>query len=61
MADLAEHFAAALEHDRFGVALERIAEGIIGGEEEPGVAAVLSPMRDNHTLAPTGSTAVALQ
>jgi hypothetical protein len=39
--DLAEHLAAALEHDRFGVALERIAEGIIGGKEEPGVAATL--------------------
>ena len=39
--DLAQHLAAALEHDRFGVTLERIAEGIIGGEEEPGVAAAL--------------------
>ena len=39
--DLAKHLAAALEHDRFGVALERIAEGIVGGEEEPGIAAAL--------------------
>ena len=39
--DLAEHLAAAIEHDRFGVTLERTAEGIVGGEEEPGVAAAL--------------------
>ena len=41
VAHLAEHLAAVLEHDRLGVALERVAEGVVGGQEEPGVAARL--------------------
>ena len=40
-ADLAQHLAAVLQHDRFGVALERVAERIVGGQEEPRVAAGL--------------------
>ena len=46
MANLAEHLAAVLFHHRRGVALERMAEGVIGGQEEPGVAAGL-----HHRLA----------
>ena len=46
VAHLAEHFAAVLFHHRRGVALERIAEGIVGREEEPGVATRL-----HHRLA----------
>ena len=41
MAHLAQHLAAALDHHRLGVALERVAEGVVGGEEEPRVAAGL--------------------
>src|SRR5262249_33022263 len=41
MAHFAQHLAAALHDDRFGVALERVAEGVVGGEEEPGIAAAL--------------------
>src|SRR5215472_13601927 len=41
VAHFAQHLAAALHHDRFGVALERVAEGVVGGEEEPGIAAAL--------------------
>src|SRR5215510_13392335 len=41
VAHFAQYLAAALHHDRFGVALERVAEGVVGGEEEPGVAAAL--------------------
>ncbi len=41
MADLADHLAAiGLDHRR-SVALERVAEGVVGGEEEPGIAAGL--------------------
>ena len=35
------HLAAVLLDHRRGVALERVTEGIVGGEEEPGVAAGL--------------------
>jgi len=38
-ADLADHFAAVGFDDRGGVAFERVPEGVVGGEEEPGVAA----------------------
>src|SRR5215471_7941428 len=41
VAHLAQHLAAALHHDRFGVALERVAEGVVGGEKEPGITAAL--------------------
>ena len=41
VAHLAEHLAAVLQHHRLGVALERVAEGVVGGQEEPGVAAGL--------------------
>ena len=37
----AEHLAAVLLHHRRRVALERMAEGIVGGEEEPRIAASL--------------------
>src|SRR6516164_1047462 len=37
VAHFTKHLAAALHHDRFSVALERVAEGVVGGEEEPGV------------------------
>ena len=37
VAHLAEDLAAGLQHHRLGIALERVAEGVIGGEEEPGV------------------------
>jgi len=37
--DLAEDLAAVLQHDRLDVALERVAEGIVGGDEVPGIAA----------------------
>src|SRR5215469_509694 len=37
MADMAQHLAAILDHDRRGVALERVTEGVVGGQEEPGV------------------------
>ena len=37
----AEHLAAIGVDDRGGVALQRVAEGVVGGEEEPGVAAGL--------------------
>ena len=41
MAHLAQHLAAALEHHGLGVALERVPEGVVRGEEEPRVAARL--------------------
>src|SRR4029078_11558294 len=41
MAHAAHDLAAVLLDDRGGVALERVAEGVVGGEEEPGVAAGL--------------------
>ena len=41
MAHLAHHLAAAFSTTAVGVALERMAEGVVGGEEEPGVAAGL--------------------
>ena len=44
--DAAEHLAAVRLDDRGGVALQRVAEGVIGGDEEPGVAARL-----DHRLA----------
>ena len=37
----AEHLAAGCLDDRGGVALQRVAEGVVGGEEEPAVAALL--------------------
>ena len=40
-ADLAQHLAAVLQHDGFGVALQRQPERVVGGQEEPGVAARL--------------------
>ena len=46
MADAAEHLAAIGVHHLTGVALERLAEGIVGGEKEPSVAAGL-----HHRLA----------
>src|SRR5665647_93802 len=46
VAHLAEHFTAVLFHHRRSVALKRIAEGIVGREEEPGVATRL-----HHRLA----------
>ena len=39
--DRAQHLAAAGGDDRGGVAFERVAEGVIGGDEEPGIAAGL--------------------
>ena len=41
VAYLAEHLATVLLDRRCGIAFERMAEGIVGGEEEPGVAAGL--------------------
>ena len=41
MLDAADHLAARRLHRRGGVALERGAEGVVGGQEEPGVAAGL--------------------
>jgi hypothetical protein len=32
-AHLAEHLAAVLQHDGFGVAFERVAECVVGGQE----------------------------
>src|ERR1700739_3933294 len=46
MASVAQHLAAVLLDDIGGVALERMAEGIVGGDEEPGVLACL-----DHRLA----------
>ena len=46
MAHGAQDLAAIGGHDRRGVALQRLAEGVIGGQEEPGVAAAL-----HHRLA----------
>src|SRR5262245_47204615 len=46
MTHLAEHLAAVSHHHFGGVTLERLAERIIGGNEEPGIAAGL-----NHGLA----------
>ena len=40
-AHLAQHLAAVLQHDGLGVALERLAERVVGGDEEPRVAARL--------------------
>src|SRR4029077_18933161 len=37
MTDLAQHLAAVLEHDGLGIALQRMTESIVGGEEEPGI------------------------
>src|SRR5690349_17586408 len=37
MAYLAKDLTATLDDDRFRVALEGVAEGIVGGQEEPGV------------------------
>ena len=41
MTHLAQHLAAVRLDDRRGVALQRVAEGVVGGEEEPGLAAGL--------------------
>ena len=41
MPDAAQHLAAGLQHDVGGVLFEVLAEGVIGGEEEPGVEALL--------------------
>ncbi len=41
MSHRADHLAAVLHHHRRGVALERVSEGVIGGQEEPGIAAAL--------------------
>jgi hypothetical protein len=41
VADLAQHLAAVGFDDRGGVAFERISEGVVGGEKEPGIAAGL--------------------
>src|SRR5712691_2943274 len=41
----AEHLAAVLQHHCLGVALEREAEGVVGGEEEPSAAAGLDDRR----------------
>ena len=46
MTHAAQHLAAIGQHDRRGVALESLAEGIVGSDEEPGVAAGL-----HHRLA----------
>ena len=43
--DLAQHLAARLGHDGGDVALQRIAEGVVGGEEEPVLAARLDDRR----------------
>src|SRR5262249_48223198 len=40
MANLAEYLAAALDHDGLSVALERVPEGVIRRDEEPGVASL---------------------
>jgi len=45
VADLAEDLAARFQHDGLDVALERVPEGIVGGEEEPGVPARLHDRR----------------
>ncbi len=37
MLDAAQHLAAGLHHDIGGVLLQVLAEGIVGGEEEPGL------------------------
>ena len=44
-AHLADHLAAGLGDDRGDVALQRVAEGIVGGEEEPALAARLDHRR----------------
>src|SRR5262249_24896633 len=41
MTHLAQDLASVLFHHRSGVALKGMAEGVVGGEEEPGVAARL--------------------
>ena len=38
---VAQHLAASLGHEVGGVALQRMAEGVVGGDEEPGIAARL--------------------
>ena len=45
MLDLAQHLAAGLGDDVGDVALQRVAEGIVGGEEEPALAAGLDDRR----------------
>ena len=42
MRDRAQHLAARCLDDRGRVALQRMAEGVVGGQEEPGVAAALT-------------------
>ena len=44
--DVAQHLAAALLDDIGGIAFQRHAEGVVGGDEEPGVLAAL-----DHRLA----------
>ncbi|KTT89496.1 hypothetical protein NS44R_15010 [Mammaliicoccus sciuri] len=46
MAHVAEHLAAGLLDDVGSVALQRHAESVVGGDEEPGVLAAL-----DHRLA----------
>src|SRR5437868_9123995 len=48
MADAAQHLAAGLQHDIAGVPFEVLAEGIIGGEEEPGVEAAFDRGKPGH-------------
>ena len=45
MADRADDFAAGRLDDRCRVALQRVAEGVVGGQEEPLLAAGLQPSR----------------
>ena len=44
MSDRAQHLAAVLRDHRGGIAFQRMAEGIVGGEEEPAVAAALGDL-----------------
>ncbi|MEY9181081.1 hypothetical protein ABIA41_002516 [Bradyrhizobium sp. USDA 313] len=48
MAHAAEHLAAGLGHDTAGVLLQVLAEGVIGGEEEPGVETRLHSRKTGH-------------
>ena len=41
MPDAAQHLAAGLQHDIGGVLFQILSEGIVGGQEEPGVEALL--------------------
>ena len=58
MAHAAQHLAAILHHHIGGVLFQRLSEGIVGGQEEPGVEAGLDGRKPRHIGLPVGIVGV---